>query len=263
MPLRHIAMAFFVAVVWGFNFVVIKLGLSEVPPFAFAFLRYVFAGLPLLFFIKRPPISFKLLIAAGLTMGFFKFAFLFVGINYGVAAGLGSLVLQSQAFFTILLSVFVFNHRLEFHQILGIVIAFTGIFCIGLQTHGNANFFGLCLILCAGFSWGVSNILIRKAGPIDPFSMIVWTSLVPPLPFLGLSFVFEGKNALVEIAHQLTWVGGACVLYVSWIATWVGGTLWTKLMSLYPPAHVAPYSLLIPVIAFLSGWLFLDETITL
>ncbi len=264
MPIHHVLMALLVAVVWGFNFVVIKIGLKEVPPFAFAFLRYAFAGLPLLIFIKRPPLSLGLLTAIGLTMGFIKFAFLFVGIDLGITSGLGSLILQSQAFFTIILSIFVLNYRLTIQHIVGISIAFIGIFLIGLEMNTEANLLGLICILCAAFSWAVSNILVKKAGPVNPFALIVWTSLIPPLPFLGISYMFEGNNHVwIEIWQKLTWVGFVCILYISWIATWLGGSLWAKLMGLYPPSTVVPYSLLIPVFAFLSGWLFLGETITL
>ncbi|RZI45194.1 EamA family transporter [Candidatus Finniella inopinata] len=264
MSYQHILLALLVAIVWGFNFVVIKIGLTEVPPFAFAFFRYALAGLPLVLFVKRPAISIKMLIAIGLSMGLIKFSFLFVGINLGMSAGLGSLILQSQSFFTIILSLCVFHQRLSWKQGIGILIAFTGIFLIGHGMHSSSSLAGLLCVLCAAFSWATSNILVRKAGPLDSFALIVWTSSILPLPFLGMSYAFEGGiETFIRIGQQLDWTGLGCILYISWIATWIGGTGWAKLMHLYSPCIVAPYSLLIPVFAFLSGWLFLGETISL
>ncbi len=264
MSYRHILLALLVAVVWGFNFVVIKIGLGEAPPFAFAFLRYIFAGLPLFLFIKRPAISIGMLIAIGLSMGFVKFSFLFVGVDLGISSGLGSLVLQSQAFFTIILSLFVFDQRLTWKQGLGVFIAFSGIFFIGFEMHTKSSLTGLVCVLCAAFSWATSNILVRKAGPLDSFALIVWTSLVPPIPLLIMSYTFEGgTETFIRIWQQLDRTGVGCILYIAWVATWIGGTAWAKLMRLYPPSTVAPYSLLIPVFAFLSGWLVLGETVSL
>mgnify|MGYP000626762110 FL=1 len=198
MSYRHILLALLVAVVWGFNFVIIKLGLTQVPPFSFAFLRYVFAGLPLFLFVKRPAIPIGMVVAIGLSMGLVKFSFLFVGVSLGVNAGLGSLVLQSQAFFTIILSLFIFKQRLTVQQISGVLIAFTGIFFIGFEMHTESSLMGLICVLCAAFSWAISNILVRKAGPIDSFALVIWTSLVPPLPLLGMSYAFEGGGLIIS-----------------------------------------------------------------
>jgi O-acetylserine/cysteine efflux transporter len=263
MTYPHILLALLVAIFWGFNFVVIKIGLSEMPPFTFIFLRYVFASLPLIFFVKRPRIPIKLLITIGLTIGFIKFSFLFMGMYLGVNAGLSSLMLQSQAFFTIILSFLLFNHRLTRAQAAGIIVAFSGIAFIGIQMHLEASLLGLICILCAALSWSTSNILVNKAGPLDSFALIVWTSLVPPLPILGMVYLFEGGNeAFIKVWQNLNWTSATCTLYISWIATLIGGTLWAKLMKLYSPCLVAPYSLLIPIFAFLSSWLVLGETIS-
>ncbi len=263
MTYPHILLALLVAIVWGFNFVVIKAGLHEIPPFTFVFLRYIFASIPLIFFVKRPNIPIKSLIIIGLTIGFVKFSFLFLGMYLGVNAGLSSLMLQSQAFFTILLSILLFNHRLTVAQVSGMMVAFSGIAFIGLQMHLEASLLSLVCILCAAFSWSVSNILVNKAGPLDSFALIVWTSLVPPLPLLGMVYLFEGGNeSFIKVWQNLNWTSSTCIFYISWIATLIGGTLWAKLMKLYSPCVVAPYSLLIPAFAFLSGWAVLGETVS-
>lgn len=263
MSYRHIFLAVLVAILWGFNFVVIKSSLDKVPPFSFAFLRYIVASLPLIYFVKRPPISIGLLISIGLTMGFLKFSFLFIGVSLGINSGLGSLILQSQAFFTILLAGFIFKYRLTTKQISGIAIAFLGIYLIGREMHTQANCISLICIIAASFSWAISNILIKKAGPIDSFALIIWTSLVPLIPFLIMSFLFEGGNdVFIKVYQQFNWKITGCILYISCIATWIGATLWAKLMKIYPPSIIAPYSLLIPIFAFFFGWIFLGERIS-
>lgn len=116
-------LALLVVVVWGLNFVVIKLGLHNMPPLMLAGLRFMLVAFPAIFFVARPKIPFKLLLGYGLTISFGQFAFLFCAIKFGMPAGLASLVLQAQAFFTIILGAFVFGERLQGKQLAGITLA--------------------------------------------------------------------------------------------------------------------------------------------
>src|SRR5438445_99407 len=96
MKFHHILFAVLVMAIWGGNFVVIKIGMDEVPPLFFGALRFLSASLPLLFFIKKPPVSWLIIISIGMALGVAKMAFMFVGINVGVSPGLASLILQTQ-----------------------------------------------------------------------------------------------------------------------------------------------------------------------
>lgn len=263
MELRHILTAVFVACIWGFNFVMVKMGLGEMPPFLFVGIRYFCACFPIIFFIKKPPVSNWMILGIGFTLGIAKFSLMFLGIHLGVSAGIASLLMQTQAFFTIILSILIFKSHVTFKQILGMVIAFTGIFLIGVESHGTASLVGFFLLIVAAFFWAISNIMTKQTGNIDMFPLVIWTSLIPPLPMLGLSLTFEGTDVLSETWTHFTWYGVLCALYTAWIATWLGATLWSKLLSKYSPAVVAPYSLLIPVFAIIFSWLCLGESMSL
>lgn len=263
MEFRHILTAIFVACIWGFNFVTVKTGLGEMPPFLFVAVRYFCACFPLILFIKKPPVSNWIILGIGSTLGIAKFALMFLGIYLGVSAGIASLLLQTQAFFTIIFSILIFKSRITFQQILGMVIAFSGIFLIGVESHGTASLAGFFLLIISAFFWAISNIITKQAGTIDMFPLVIWTSLIPPLPMLGLSFTFEGTDVLAQTWAHLTWGGIISALYTAWVATWLGATLWSKLLSWYSPAVVAPYSLLIPVFAIVFCWIFLGESMSL
>ena len=120
-------LALLVVVVWGLNFVVIKLGLHNMPPLMLAGLRFMLVAFPALLFVARPVIPLRLLLGYGLTISFGQFAFLFCAIGLGMPAGLASLVLQAQAFFTIILGAFVFGERLQGKQLAGIALAIFGV----------------------------------------------------------------------------------------------------------------------------------------
>lgn len=135
MSVRDILLALCVIVAWGVNFVVIKMGLQTMPPFLLAGLRFALVVFPAVFFVKPPRIPVRWLMAYGMTISFGQFAFLFLAIKIGMPAGLASLVIQAQAFFTLLLGALVLGEKLKWNHILGIVIAAIGIFILLSLIH--------------------------------------------------------------------------------------------------------------------------------
>src|SRR5690242_10994108 len=75
----HTALAVLVAAVWGFNFVVIEIGLGHFPPLLLSALRFLVAALPAVFFVGRPKTAWKWIIAVGVALGVAKFGLLFTG----------------------------------------------------------------------------------------------------------------------------------------------------------------------------------------
>ncbi|RYE86982.1 MAG: O-acetylserine/cysteine exporter, partial [Hyphomicrobiales bacterium] len=138
MPLRHILLALAVAMVWGVSFVAIRWGVDEVSPLLLTALRYVFAALPAVFFIKRPQVDWRVLVGYGLAIGVGQFGLLFIAIKLGMPAGLSSLVVQLQVFFTIFLAFLFFSERPNGWQVAGAAVAFAGIAVIALDRLDGA-----------------------------------------------------------------------------------------------------------------------------
>jgi O-acetylserine/cysteine efflux transporter len=124
---RHIALAVLVAALWGFNFVAIKVGLDDVPPLLLSALRYALAALVLVALRPRVSVPWRWIVAVGVIIGVVKFSLLFIGMDVGVPAGLASLVLQAQAFFTLLFAAVLLGERPRRLQIVGMALAFAGI----------------------------------------------------------------------------------------------------------------------------------------
>ena len=260
MKLRHILMTIIVAAVWGFNFIAIKVGLTEISPFIYGSGRFMIAALPA-FFIKKPNISWTIIIGIGL-LTFVKFTLMFMGIHMKVSAGLASLILQSQGFFTIALSVFFYKAKISSNHILGMLIALIGMALIGWQTDCQTTLIGVSLILAAALSWAYSNILYRKAGNVDMFALIVWTSVIPPIPMLIGEFIMEGSDNFVSSFLNMSSLGWMCLLYTACISTWIGATLWGILIRTYEPHRIAPFSLLVPVFGISFASLILGEELS-
>lgn len=271
LPMRpkDLALALLVIGVWGVNFAVIKIGIVGVPPMLLGALRFMLAAFPALLLFKAPRVPLRWYLAYGLTISVGQFAFLFSAIHVGMPSGLASLVLQSQSFFTLLLASWWLHERWHAHQMAGLLLALAGLVLIGVA-HGavvsgaSLPLLGFGLTLLAALSWACGNIVTRVVshyGPMNQLAFVVWASLVPPLPFLGLSLWLEGPEAIVQSLTHLTAGTLAAVAYLAWMATLLGYGLWTYLMSRYPTNRVAPFTLLVPLVGLTTGWLVFGETL--
>ena len=267
MSVKDMLLALCVVVAWGVNFVVIKLGLQGMPPFLLAGLRFTLVAFPAIFFVRRPPIPLRWLVVYGMTISFGQFAFLFLAIKLGMPAGLASLVLQAQAFFTLLLGALLLAEKLHWNHIVGIIIATLGIFLLATagmegQTSAGITLTTMMLTLSAALSWGLGNItnkIIMRNRSVPIMSLVVWSALVPIVPFFACSLLFDGQAAIV---YSLLHIGLQTVLalfYLAFVATIVGYAIWGNLLSRYETWRVAPLSLLVPVVGIITAALVLDE----
>ena len=182
-------------------------------------------------------------------------------------AGLSSLVIQVQVFFTIGLGLLYLGDRLSSRNLVGAAIAAAGIALLAAyKVTGGATstFAGFLLVLVAALAWAVGTVIAKRAaGDHEPdmFALVVWSSLVPPLPLALLSYGFEGGAAAWDAivhASALTW---GCAVFLAWGATLFGFASWAGLMHRYPTGLISPFALLIPVSGLASGALFLGESL--
>lgn len=259
MPFSHVLLALSVIAIWGINFVVIQIGLRELPPIFLTFLRFFFAAFPAVFFIKRPQIPFKMLFAYAMLMFTLDFAFLFSGMYAGVSSGIASLTLQTQVFFTAILAMIFLKEKLTSWQILGALVAFCGIGLVAINTGGDVNTLGLLLVEFAALSWAGGNLVSKKIGKVDMFSLVVWGSLVAWPPLLLLSFILEHGKLSVESILNVSWLTIGLVAYLVYPVTLFGFAIWSWLLSRHAASTVAPFTLLVPIFGFSSSALILGE----
>jgi O-acetylserine/cysteine efflux transporter len=260
MPRRHILLALSVAALWGVNFVAIDYALESFPPLLLGALRFTLVAFPAVFFLPRPPIPWRYVVAVGISLSACQFGLLFVSIHVGMPAGMASLVMQLNAVFTVALAVAVLGERPGRRQLVGAIIAFAGIALIGADRSGSHVPIGaLLLCVASAASWGVGNVIVRMAQAPSGVALMVWSALVAPLPLLGLSLAFEGGSS---VAHGLLHatpksIGG--LLFVVIVASLFGFGSWARLMRHHAASKVAPFSLLVPVFGIGSAWLALGE----
>ena len=266
---RDLLAALAVVVIWGFNFVGMKMSLREFTPFQLGALRYGFAALPMVFLVRPPALRWSWVAAAGLTQ-LAQFGLLFLAIRMGMTAALASVLMQTQVFFTALLAVLLLGERLSGPLRLALALTALGLCFFGMHFAGSVAVGGITLLslllsLLAASMWAASNIVARRAQAAQPgfdaLQFIVWMALVPILPFLAMSWFFDPAASQSNWVHASVgaWVGAA---YLGWFATVIAYSLWTWLLTRHPANRVAPFSLGVPVIGLVAGMVLLGESVS-
>lgn len=256
---KDLLLALLVIVVWGLNFVVIKVGLHGMPPMLMGALRFMLAAFPAILFVRRPQVPLRWMLAYGMTISLGQFAFLFYAMYVGMPAGLASLVLQSQAFFTLFFAALFLGERLRGSNLFGLLVAASGLALIGLQGGQAMTLGGFALTIAAASMWALGNVVTRRLGKVNLVGLVVWGSLIPPLPFLALSFWLEGPELILHSLQSISLDSILVLAYLAFGATILGYGLWSRLLSRYPASQVAPFSLLVPVVGISSSALLLGE----
>lgn len=262
LPVSAIGAAVLVAAVWGFNFVVIKVGVSAVPPLMLAALRFIFCALPAVFFVRRPSAPMKSLAAYGLLLGVGEFGFLFTAIKLGAPSGLSSIILQSQAFFTAILASVLLKEKLRAHNAAGMAVAAAGLAVFALpsaQAAGGMSLPLLGMILVAALGWALANIAARKVKGTGALGLMAWSSLFSPLPLAALSLLIEGPAATGAALSSLSLLTIGALAYLVILSTLLGYGLWNGLIMRHGAGRIAPFSLMVPIFGLASASLVLGE----
>lgn len=272
---RDYLSALAVVVIWGLNFIFMKFALHDFTPFQMGAARYVFAVFPLILFIKRPNLDVTWLLYYGLFQGVGQFGFLFVGLKLGMTAALASVLMQTQVFFTALISFFLLGEKPSRSLQIGLFLAAMGLICFAINyiapqtTNTSATTLsGLIFCVLGASMWATSNIVVRKAqqslkkdASFDAVAFLVWSSIVPILPFIGLTLLFDAEPTRWRWLAA-PWSSWLSVAFLGWVATIIAYALWTGLLKRHPANRVAPFSLGVPVVGITAGMVVLGEQIT-
>ena len=263
MTVSELLLALLVVFIWGTNFVVIEIGLADLPPLTLAALRFLLAALPWLLFIRRPPVAWRYLVAVGVLLGAGQFGLLFTAMRDDIAPGLASLVIQVQVFFTVGLSVWLFREAIHLRNLLGLALGIAGLVLIAMNVDATTTPRGLVMVLLAALSWALANLVVKAAvrqhGSFNTLAFMVWSSLFAVPPLFALAFVLEGRaEVLGAIAHAGlgAW---AVVLWQSLGNTLFGYGVWNWLLSRHSAAAFTPAALLVPVFGLGASALVLHE----
>ena len=256
---RDSLLAALVAVVWGFNFVVIDWGMGEVPPLLFLAARFVLVVVPAVFLVGRPRAPWRVIAAVGVFMSLGQFGFLYVSMDAGMPPGLAALVLQAQVIFTVLIAAGVLREIPTPPQVVGVVLGSVGLSVVAVGRGGQVTLLALALCLLGALSWGIGNVVSRASGVKGGLSLTVWSAVVVPAPLVALSLAIDGPAVVRDALVSFSWQAGLSTLYTAGLASLVGYGVFNTLLSRNQSSSVVPWVLLAPVVAMASAWLLLDQ----
>jgi O-acetylserine/cysteine efflux transporter len=263
MSIKDFSLAVLITAIWGVNFSVIKIGLSSLDPFTLSGLRFLLCAFPLVFFIKRPDVSMKYVVAYGLTFGVGLWGMVSLSIHFGVSAGMASLVLQMSAFLTIIMGVVFLKDSIDRIKILGFIIAIIGIGFIASVTDGSVTLLGLVLVLLGALAMSVTTIIVKISGVKRVFSFIIWSSLFPPIPLFILAYFSQGQIVFSDFVTNIDGKAIFSIIFQVYPTTLFGYWVWNSLIERYQVSRVAPLSLLVPIFGLLGSLFIFNEQIGL
>jgi len=256
-----------VALLWGFNFVVIKWGVESIDPAMMTALRFFFTSVPLIFFVKKPTISITVVALYGVFFGAGIWGLVNLSIALGTPSGMSSLLLQSSAFFTLIVAVIFFDEKISHMKMFGIAIAFIGFSMVLFFRDETTSFIGLIFVLLAAVFWTICNVIVKKYKPKDIIGFIVWSSLFVPVPVIlfsmGQDFYINGAinvDSALQFPSAKAWMS---ILFQSYITTLLGYGIWTWAITKHGLSNVVPFALLVPVAGLFFGWLLYGEVLSI
>ena len=259
MKRKHLILAVLVTAVWGFNFPITKLGLAQINPLLLTAIRFTLAAFPWVFFVKRPTVAMRWLVAYGLIFGVAMWALINLGIAMGVPPGTASLLIQFSAFFTLGWGVLLFRESLAWTQLTGVVLAAGGLIGVLQGSSGEATTIGFGLVMVSALAWSIGNVVIKLSRVKEIFAFVVWASLVPPIPLFLLTWWLDGSRPFVALVSHVNAVALFSLAFQVYAATHFCYWGWNLLLREYPASRVAPLSLLIPVFGTVSSMLIVHQ----
>lgn len=261
MKKNDLILGILVMIVWGLNFSVIKLGVSEIDPLLLTALRFTLATLPAIFFVKKPDVSWIYLIVYGWLFAIGIWGMATWSIQAGLSAGMASVLLQTNVIFGLFLGYFLLKETLPINKIIGSGVALAGLLLSLTVTDGSVTKQGLILILCAAISWSFASIIVKKAGTKQVFAFSLWAMAFAPIPLFLIVYFQSGSDAFIQLSTQFNERVIFSVLFQAYPVTLLGYWIWNRLLVTYPLTTVAPLTLLVPIFGLLGGVLFYQEEV--
>jgi O-acetylserine/cysteine efflux transporter len=242
-----VALAVMVAVIWGLAFVASRIALDEFSPELMTTLRFAIAAVPCLF-VRRPKVAWPLLIAISFTLFLGQFLAQAYGIAHGVPVGLSSVIVQSQALFTIAFAAIAFRELPTRAQAAGIGLATLGLLMICATVGYDFSVGAFAVLMICPVSFAIGNLLLRRAQDVRMFDLFAWLCLVAAIPLIALTLVTNGPQPTWHALSHMSLTGLICMLALGGISTSIAYWLWGRLLRDHPAAQVVPFALLVPFV---------------
>lgn len=247
--------------IWGFNFVIMKLGNGAFPPVLFAAFRFLTGTIVLLSvsFMKKIPLpnksDLKWYFLCGLLQTTYFNIAIQISLNY-VSAGLTSVLTYSMPLFlSILAHRWIPGEQLTIRKTFGIVLGIVGLF-LAMNIHIGGNFWAMLLALSSAISWAIANLIFKlKLKHCNSIQYTTWQMAIGALVLLVYSLSFE---------HGVSHWGlmpAVYILFSGVVASALAFVMWNHILSRTEASKASISLLLVPIVGIISGRIFLHENL--
>ena len=247
-----------VQALWGLNWYFSKLALAEIPPLTLIVLRCSAVFILFLPWMRWHSGAMIRIGLVGLTAGAMNFGLGFVALT--MAHDIAPLALTGNLaipFATILSAIFL-GDRIGIWRGSALVVAFLGVVFMSFDPRIFSYLDAMLVNMAAAFAWAAGTILMRHMKGINPIDMQGWIAIGTCVP-VGIAAAAFEPDALdsLRVASLESW---ASLAYIVVGASIIGHVTFNWLLHRHPIPQIAPFMLLAPVIASVSGVLLLGDS---
>jgi O-acetylserine/cysteine efflux transporter len=257
---RHLVLLLGVTFIWGVNLITSKVGVREIPPFLFTFLRFVIVAALVLPFLKVHPGQMRTLTLAALLLGALNFGLSFAGLRRASSVSSVAIVTQLGVPFATLLSVLMLGEVIRWRRWTGIALSFLGIVILGFDPQIMSRWESLVLLIASALAGALGLICLKKLHGFGPVELLGWTCLLSLPVLLCASLAFE--HPTWQAMTVVSWKAWAALGFAALGASIFAHTGYFYLVQKYPVTSVAPLTTLSPIFSITLGVLILGDQLT-
>ena len=257
MSFREILIAISVPILLGFGFVVAKPAMQYFPPYLLMGLRFTIPALILVWWFPIPK---------GLFLDLFKVSFIGSTLQYGLTytglniidASSAVLLIQLEVPFGIIIAFFLLKEIPSIKNIIGLGIAFIGVFILTGAPNLEGKFIGVLLTLSGAFTWSLGAVMAKPISKkIGAFALMTWLCVFSGPVLILVSVIFNGNPMqYILSANFYSWL---TVIYLGLFMQPAAYGAWYYVLSRYPVNKVMPVLLLLPMVGLITAIFLLGE----
>ena len=257
---KQILLALIVPITWGLGFTLAKVGMEQFPPLLIMSIRFGIAGLVLVWFTRPPWGHMREIFLVALIGSTIQYGLTYNGLK-GIDASTAAILVQLEGPILALMGAILLKEKLGLMRILGMILAFIGVFIITGEPRLEGHMNSVILLITGSAVWAVAQIMISRLKNLSGITILAWVAIMAtPQILLGSFIIEDGQWQAISTASLIDW---SIIFYLALIMTVVGYSVWYHLLSRVDVSKVSPFLMLLPITSIIAGMILLDEKLTL
>ena len=257
MKIKDIFIALLVPIILGFGFVIAKPAMQYFPPYLLMGLRFTIPALMLVWWFPLPKGLYFDLFKVSLIGSTLQYGLTYSGLNI-IDASSAVLLVQLEVPFGIIIAFFLLKEIPTVKNIIGLIIAFIGVFILTGAPNLEGKYIGVLLVLCGAFTWSLGAVMAKSLSKkIGAFALMTWLCVFSGPMLLFVSTIIDGNPISYFFSANLnSWL---TVIFLGFIMQPVGYAAWYYVLKKYPVNKVMPVLLILPVTGLITSIFLLGE----